>query len=105
MAGFVKGMETRMALKVAVIGCGGIGNTHGPAYLKDPLAELVGYCDILPERAVKSAARDGVKKWYSIQEMLADVGGDLNAVSVCSAGAENGGDHYKPTMECLEAGL
>jgi predicted dehydrogenase len=94
-----------MALKVAVIGCGGIGNTHGPAYLKDPLAELVGYCDILEERADKSAARDGVKKWYSVQEMLAEVGKELDAVSVCTAGIENGGDHYKPTMECLDAGL
>jgi predicted dehydrogenase len=94
-----------MALKVAVIGCGGIGNTHGPVYMRDPLAELVGYCDIIPERADKSAARDGVKKWYSIGEMLSDVGKELQAVSVCSAGAENGGDHYVPTMECLDAGL
>lgn len=94
-----------MALKVAVVGCGGIGNTHGPVYLKSPLAELVGYCDIIPERAEKSAARDGVKKWFSVQEMLDDAGGELDAVSVCSAGTENGGDHYKPTMECLEAGL
>jgi predicted dehydrogenase len=94
-----------MALKVAVIGCGGIGNTHGPVYLKHPLADLVGYCDIIEERADKSAARDGVKKWYSIQQMLSDVGNELDAVSVCSAGVENGGDHYVPTMECLEAGL
>ncbi len=92
-----------MALRVAVIGCGGIGNTHGPIYLKDSLAELVGYCDIIPEKADKSAERDGVKRWYSVQEMLSDVGDSLDAVSVCTAGAENGGDHYKPTMECLAA--
>jgi UDP-N-acetylglucosamine 3-dehydrogenase len=92
-------------LRVAVVGCGGIGNTHGPVYLKDPLAELIGYCDILPERADKSADRDGVRKWYSVREMLADVGKELDAVSVCTAGTENGGDHYTPTMECLEAGL
>lgn len=94
-----------MTMKVAVIGCGGIGNTHGPVYLKSPLAELLGYCDIIAERADKSAARDGVKKWRSVHEMLADVGDKLDAVSVCSAGTENGGDHYKPAMECLEAGL
>jgi predicted dehydrogenase len=94
-----------MPLKIAVVGSGGIGNIHGPIYLKDPLAELVGYCDIIPERADRSAARDGVKKWHSVQEMLADCGKELDAVSVCTAGAENGGDHYKPTMECLEAGL
>jgi predicted dehydrogenase len=65
----------------------------------------VGYCDILPERADKAAARDGVKSWHSVAEMLADVGGELDAVSVCSAGMENGGDHHAPTMECLNAGL
>ncbi len=101
----IRKVDNNMALKVAVIGCGGIGNTHGPIYLKHNLSELVGYCDILPERVEKSAARDGVKKWHSVQEMLADVGKDLDAVSVCSAGADNGGDHYQPTMECLEAGL
>ncbi len=94
-----------MPLKVAVVGCGGIGNTHGPIYKKHPLAELLGYCDIIPEKAAKSAERDGVKHWPSIQAMLKDVGGELEAVSVCSAGADNGGDHYTPTMECLEAGL
>src|SRR5437660_927606 len=76
-----------MALKVAVVGCGGIGNTHGPIYLRNPQTDLLGYCDIIPERADKSAARDGVKKWYSIQEMLSDVGSDLDMVSVCSSSA------------------
>ena len=93
-----------MALRVAVVGCGGIGNTHGPIYMKHPDAELLGYCDIIAERVERSAARDGVKKWYSVQEMLADVGDSLDAVSICSAGADNGGDHFKPAMECLEAG-
>src|SRR5438270_9329260 len=94
-----------MPLNVAVVGCGGIGNTHGPAYLKDPLAKLVGYCDIIEERADHAATRDGVKKWYSVQEMLSDTRKELDAVSVCTAGMENGGDHYKPAMECLDAGL
>lgn len=94
-----------MTLKVAVVGAGGIGNTHGPIYLRNPGTELLGYCDIIEERADKSSKRDNVKAWYSVQQMLSDVGGELNAVSVCSAGADNGGDHFKPTMECLEAGL
>jgi predicted dehydrogenase len=92
-------------LRVAVVGSGNIGNIHGPVYLKDSLSELLGYCDIIPEKADRSALRDGVKSWHSVKEMLADVGGELDAVSVCSAGAENGGDHYAPAMECLEAGL
>ena len=44
-------------LRVAVIGCGPIGNRHADIYVLDPLSELVGVCDILPERADAAAAR------------------------------------------------
>lgn len=94
-----------MPLKVAVIGCGGIGNTHGQVYMRHPNVELLGYCDIVPERADRAATRDGVQKWHSVSQMLSEVGSELNAVSVCTAGTENGSDHYMPTMECLEAGI
>jgi predicted dehydrogenase len=36
--------------------------------------------------------------------MLAS-GIQLDAASVCSAGTENGGDHYRPTIELLSAGI
>src|SRR6266576_303737 len=29
----------------------------------------------------------------------------LDAVSVCTSGKENGGDHYAPTMQLLRAGI
>ena len=35
-----------MTLRVAVIGLGPIGNRHAKLYRKDPLAELVGVCDM-----------------------------------------------------------
>ncbi|CCW35561.1 predicted dehydrogenase [Chthonomonas calidirosea] len=94
-----------MTLKVAVIGAGGIGARHGQVYMRHPDAELLGYCDIDAARADRLAARDGVKSWHSVKEMLADVGDKLQAVSVCTAGPENGGHHYEPTMQCFEAGL
>ena len=90
-------------LKVAVVGLGNIGNIHADAYAADDLAELVAGCDIIPERADRAAAKHGVKAYYSVQEMLAAE--QLDAVSVASAGVENGGDHYVPVMECLDAGL
>jgi UDP-N-acetylglucosamine 3-dehydrogenase len=90
-------------LKVAVVGLGNIGNIHADVYTADPLADFVAVCDIIPERADKAAAKHGVKAYYSVQEMLAAE--QLDAVSVASAGVENGGDHYVPVMECLEAGL
>ena len=90
-------------LKVAVIGMGNIGNTHAPVYQADNLAELVAVCDIIKERADRAAERYGVRAYYSVEEMLRHE--ELDVVSVCSAGVENGGDHFEPTMQCLEAGL
>ena len=91
-----------MALKVAIIGLGNIGNTHGPVYKSDPLADLVAVCDIDKSRADKAAERYGVRAYYSVEEMLKHE--EIDAVSVTTAGKENGGDHYDPTMQCLEAG-
>jgi predicted dehydrogenase len=90
-------------LKVAVIGLGNIGNTHAPVYQADPLSDLVAVCDINHERADKAAARYGVPAFYSVDDLLGNV--ELDAVTVSTAGVENGGDHAEPTLQCLEAGL
>jgi predicted dehydrogenase len=89
-------------LKVAVIGLGGIGNTHAKFYNENPDAELVAVCDIQQNRADKAAETHGSPAFYSVDELLKDA--DFDAVSVCTAGVENGGDHYVPTMQVLEAG-
>jgi predicted dehydrogenase len=89
-------------LKVAVIGLGGIGNTHARFYNENPEAELVAVCDINRERADKASQAHKVKAYYSVEELLQNA--EFDAVSVCTAGVENGGDHYLPTMQVLEAG-
>jgi predicted dehydrogenase len=89
-------------LKVAVIGLGGIGNTHARFYNENPEAELVAVCDINRERADKASQTHKVKAYYSVEELLQNT--EFDAVSVCTAGVENGGDHYLPTMQVLEAG-
>jgi predicted dehydrogenase len=93
-----------MTLHVAVVGLGGIGNRHCQVYTDHPQAEIVAVCDILRDRADKAADRWNTRAFYSVQEML-DAGLQIDAASVCSAGVENGGDHYKPTMELLGAGI
>ena len=93
-----------MALKIGIVGMGGIGNTHAGCYAKDELSEVVAVCDIIKERADAAAGRWGAKPFYSVKEMLAS-GIHLDACSMCTAGKENGGDHYVPTMELLSAGL
>ncbi len=89
-------------LRVCVIGMGAIGNLHARIYQEDSLAELVGVCDKLPERANTAADRLGVPGFLDAEEMLRVLQPDL--VSVTTGGYEYGSDHYLPTMQALEAG-
>ena len=90
-------------LNVAVIGMGGIGNTHAGVYQASERAALVAVCDLDQERADAASKQFGVPAYYSIAAMVDAV--ELDAVSVATAGPENGGHHYEPVMECLDAGL
>jgi predicted dehydrogenase len=93
-----------MTLNVAIVGVGNIGNIHAGVYQKHPACKIVAVCDIIKERADKAAALYGAPGFYSVPEMLA-CGIRIDAVSMCTAGTENGGDHHKPTMELLSAGI
>ena len=49
-------------VRIGIIGCGGIANgKHMPALKKLPDVEMVAFCDIIEERAVKAAAEYGVE--------------------------------------------
>ena len=91
-------------LKVAIVGVGNIGNIHGDVYSKRKDVEIVAVCDIIPERADRAAEKFRCQGFYSVQEMLkANI--TIEAASMATAGVENGGDHYKPTIELLNAGI
>ena len=89
-------------LRVCVIGMGPIGNRHARIYREDPLAELVGVCDILKDRADGAASRLGVPAFYEACKMLDSLKPDV--VSIATGGHEYGSDHFEPTMQALEAG-
>lgn len=89
-------------LRVAVIGAGPIGNLHADIHKSDSLAEVVGICDIIKERADKASERLGVPAFYDAQEMIRALAPDI--CDVCTGGYEYGSDHYLPTMQALEAG-
>jgi len=93
-----------MALRIAIVGMGGIGNTHARCYMNDPLSEIVAVCDIIKERADAAAAAYGCPAFYTVKDML-NSGIKIDCASMCTAGKENGGDHYTPTMELLNAGI
>ena len=91
-----------MTLHVAVIGMGPIGNRHAKLYVEDDLAELVGVCDIVPERAARAAEAHGAPAFTDAEKMLRELAPDV--VSVTTGGFENSSDHYAPTMQALAAG-
>jgi predicted dehydrogenase len=93
-----------MTLKVAIIGVGNIGNIHGRIYHAHPDTEIVAVCDIIPERSDKAAEKFGCQGFYSVQDML-NSGLHFDMASMATAGKENGGDHYEPTMQLLRAGI
>jgi len=93
-----------VALKIGIVGVGNIGSVHAGCYKDNPKTEVVACCDIIKEKADAGAAKFGGRPFYSVKEMLAS-GIELDACSMCTKGEENGGDHFTPTMELLEAGI
>lgn len=89
-------------LRVAVIGMGNIGNLHADIYQGDSLADLVGVCDIIPERAQRAGERLGVPWFPRAEKMLAELAPDL--CSITTGGYEYSSDHFEPTIQALEAG-
>ncbi len=89
-------------LSVCVIGMGPIGNRHARIYRDDPLAKLVGVCDIRRDRADAAAAALGVPGFTDTAAMLRELKPDL--CSVATGGYEYGSDHLIPTLQALDAG-
>ncbi len=87
-------------MKIAVIGCGNIANNaHIPAYMKNPEAEIVYFCDILPERAEAAVEKYGCgKAVVDYKEVLADP--QVEAVSVCTPNNV----HAQIAIDALRAG-
>ncbi len=90
-------------IRVGVIGMRGIGGQHAEVYANNSRSDLAAVCDLVKERADSAARRFGVRPYDNLQNMLHSE--ELDAVSVATGGFENGGDHYEPTIQCMEAGL
>ena len=63
-------------LKVGIIGCGGIANgKHMPSIKAINRVDMVAFCDLIEERAVKAAKEygvEGAKVYTDYKQLLAD---------------------------------
>lgn len=91
-----------MALKVGIVGMGGIGNLHADCHKKDELSDLVAVCDVVKQKADNAADKYGVKAYYNLDDMLENE--ELDIVDVTTSGYENGSWHFEPVMQALSAG-
>ncbi|HOA33676.1 MAG TPA: Gfo/Idh/MocA family oxidoreductase [Clostridiales bacterium] len=88
--------------RVGIIGCGGIANgKHMPALKNTGRVDMVAFCDIIEERAVKAAQEYGTpdaKVYTDYKELLKD--DSIEIVHVCTPNRS----HSFITIDALEAG-
>ena len=88
--------------RVGIIGCGGIANgKHMPALAKVENCEMVAFCDIVEERAVKAAEKFGTPDatvYTDYKKLLADP--TIDVVHVCTPNRS----HSFITVDALHAG-
>ena len=89
-------------LKVGIIGCGGIANgKHMPSIKAVNMADMVAFCDLIEERAVKAAKEYGVpgaKVYTDYKELLADP--EIDVVHVCTPNRS----HADLSIDAMHAG-
>lgn len=78
-------------IRIGIIGCGGIANQkHLPALKKMPEVEVVAFCDIIEEKAVKTSETfgiEGAKVYTDYKELLKDT--TIDAVHVLTPNREH----------------
>jgi UDP-N-acetyl-2-amino-2-deoxyglucuronate dehydrogenase len=84
-------------LKFAVIGCGHIGKRHAEMIIRNPEAQLVALCDILPEKGL-NVEKFGVPVYTTMAAMI-DAHPDIDVINI----ATPNGFHCNHSLEALEA--
>ncbi len=89
-------------LRAGIIGCGGIANNkHMPSIKETGLFDMVAFCDIIEDRAVKAVAEfgiEGAKSYTDYKELLKD--DSLDCVYVCTPNRS----HSFITVDALHSG-
>ena len=89
-------------LKVGIIGCGGIANgKHMPSIKAINRVDMVAFCDLIEERAIKAAKEygvEGAKVYTDYKQLLADP--EIDVVHVCTPNRS----HADISIDALHAG-
>ncbi|AEF16589.1 oxidoreductase domain protein [Thermoanaerobacterium xylanolyticum LX-11] len=89
-------------IRIGIIGCGGIANgKHMPSLSKLDNVEMVAFCDVKEEKALKAAKDygvDGAKTYNDYRKLLEDK--SIDVVHVCTPNKS----HSDITVDALEAG-
>ena len=98
-------IDTTKKMRIGIIGCGWIADSHMRSYLKQPDVEIVAGADIVPGKAAAFFAKHGVEgvktDYASHKEMLDDESLKLDAVSNCTYNRQ----HAAPEIYALEKGV
>lgn len=71
-------------MRVAVVGCGGMGRVHAGELAIMPGVQLVGVCDIEDHLAEELAARTGTRAFSSYEEMMSQTKPDVVSLALPS---------------------
>ena len=100
-----KVVDTTKKMRVGIIGCGWIAESHVKAYLNQPDVEIVAACDLVRGKAAALMNKFGIEgaktDYANDREMLDDASLKLDAVSICTYNRQ----HAEPTIYALNKGV
>ncbi len=98
-------IDTNKKLRVGIIGCGWIADSHTICYKAMPDVEIVAGADLIPGKAAAFMAKHGIENvktdYASHKEMLDDESLQLDAVSICTYNRQHAG----PAIYALKKGV
>ena len=98
-------IDTNKKMRVGIIGCGWIADSHMICYKAMPDVEIVAGADLIPGKAAAFMKKHGIENvktdYASHKEMLDDESLQLDAVSICTYNRQ----HAEPAIYALKKGV
>lgn len=92
-------MEARKKIRFAVVGCGHIGKRHAEMIIRDPDAELVALCDILPQENLGVASYQ--VPFFDDYTAMLSAKPEADVVCICTPN----GLHASMAIQAIQAGF